>query len=672
MFNVRVHNLAVYNKQVTDNLPRMKDYESLRRLYRVHNACIQLENAMKILYIDGLNDADISQMQSGKSTDEMLEGIVASPATSIATYLKNAQSTLDISKIIEYYNFDSKQTDLEVYTQGFPILLNGLPNKKSGTPEDNSQKLKVIGQNWLKALISLIVYERFPFADSEALETLTNKLISDGDECFKGYMDSTSKVDPKLPSFDIYIGSLVIDRCSGFQLEEIKEYIQAAIQEKAKTLSMEMINGLYRQNPKFQVMKLLENNKTGASPQFNRVNTQSKSSKGKDKNSKKVIIEIKLKNVLLGSGSGTSVTDAEQNAAKDVLAKKILDQYSIYKNIQPIKTGDNGDRNKKPEGLPAPSSLNLPQMPPPPSSLKMPQLTLPTSSKIPHTAPSTQKRFLDPALSSNNQNDSKQQNGKNSTQNSRSNSRRGSRQASVSDNRPKRLMGIKGLRQKDNYTLRLEERAREVLLENAPRVSTDLTMGGPPSFDDDSDEDQESARRASIISIRRSSVLNIQNNTAKTSNNNSRRRSSARPWEDDTVGAFARPLTSGFSVDNTSRTPSTTARKLVLKNPIESNASVIIKNAPAASAATAAPSPTTITASINTVDKEAKNKLQAHYVATSTDSPTYFTKFMGPGKFLTICRLRDSPDTILAEAEGKSKDISQLMAASVALAAIAK
>ena len=238
-------------------LPEMKDYEPLRRLYRVHNACIQLENAMKILYLDGLNDADIAKMQSGKSTNEMLQGIVASPATSIGTYLKNAQSTLDISKIIEYYNFDSKQTDLEEYTQGFPILLNGPAAKKSDTPEDNAQKLKLIGQNWLQAMISLIVYERFPFADSDALETLTKKLMSNGSECFKSYMDSTSKIDPKLSSFDIYIGSLVIDRSNGFQLEEIKEYIQASIQEKAKSLSLEMINGLYRHNPKFQVMKLL-------------------------------------------------------------------------------------------------------------------------------------------------------------------------------------------------------------------------------------------------------------------------------------------------------------------------------------------------------------------------------------------------------------------------------
>lgn len=655
----------------------MKDYGSLRRLYRVHNACIQLENAMKILYIDGLNDADIAKIQSGKTTDEILQAIVASPATSIGTYLKNAQSTLDISKIIEYYNFDPKQTDLEEYTQGFPILLNGQPTKKTGTPEDNSQKLKSIGQNWLQALISLILYEKFPFADSDALETLTKKLVDNGNECFKGYMDSTFKIDPKLSSFDVYIGSLIIDRSNGFQLEEIKEYIQASIQEKAKSLSLEMINGLYRHNPKFQVMKLLENNKTGASPQFNRINTQTKSSKGKDKNSKKITIEIKLKNILLGSGSGNAVTDAEQNAAIDVLSKKILDQYSIYKNIQPTKKNDKEDKIKKPDGLPAPSSLKLPQMPPPPGSLKMPQLTPPTSIKTPQTAPPKQKRLLDPALSSNNQNDSRQQqNGRNSAQDSRSNSRRGSRPASISEDRPKRMMGIKGLRQKDNYTLRLEERAKEVLLENAPKVSTDLTMSGPPSFDDDSDEEKESIRRASILSIRRSSVLNVQKNADKTSNNNSRRRSSARPWEDDTVGAFARPLTSGFSVDNTSRTPSITVRKLVPNNSIESNASVITKKDP--SAPTPAPAPTTAPAvaptagSLNTVDKEAKNKLQAHYTAISTDIPTYFTKFMGPGKFLTVCRLKDNPDTILGEAEGKSKEISQLMAASVALAAIAK
>ncbi|SMN22433.1 similar to Naumovozyma dairenensis NDAI_0G01400 hypothetical protein [Maudiozyma saulgeensis] len=666
----------------------MPDYDSLRRFYRVHNACIQLRDAMNAIYTDGLSNADLTTMQEAPSSDDMLQGIIASPATSIATYLKNAQSTMDIAKVIEYYSFDPNQTDLEEYTSGRPILFN-LETDSSVVTDDT--KLSALGKNWLVSLISLVLYERFPFADAPALDSLCNRLLES--DCFDNFLSNGTSVDPKFTSFNAYIGALIVDRAYGFHLEEIKMYIQSLIQENAKLYSTEMINGLYRKNPKYQVMKLLEGNKLKVNPTFNRTNSNGKN--------KKITIEIKLKDILLGTGSGESVSNAEQNASRDALARKILDQYSIHKNIpnnKPTTSVSNGSQQQKKldptntNGLP-PLPLKMPDLPPPlkkteqvseivqqrRNSIKPPVSEIVqqrrNSIKPPVTAngksnkqQNVQQRrvpgSLDPAKDPQGSRGNKNSNSNNGSAN---NSRQGSRQSSVSGDgqRARRMMGIKGLREKDNYTLKLEERAKEVLLENASRVESDLTINGPPSFDDDSDEERETVRRKSIINIRRSSVLSVQKDITP------RKQSMPRPWENDTT-PLARPLSTRFEVGTSSRPSALILERKEVKKPVadvgNSQATVATK-APITPAATPVKKIAAPTSS-NSLDKDAKIKLNTFYSKQGDDVPTFFTRFLGPGKFHTVCRLKSNPDTILAEADGKSKEVSQLMAASIALAAL--
>ncbi|CAB4256825.1 similar to Naumovozyma dairenensis NDAI_0G01400 hypothetical protein [Maudiozyma barnettii] len=670
----------------------MPDFDSLRRFYRVHNACIQLRNAMSVIYADGLSNKDLGHFQDAPTSDDMVQGILASPATSIATYLKNAQATMDIAKIIEYYSFDPDQTDLEEYTFGKPILLSQEADFNAG---HDDTKLSSLGKNWLVSVTSLVLYERFPFADAVSLDLLRNRILES--DCFENFMSNGNGPDRKFPSFDAYIGALIVDRASGFHLEEVKTYIQSLIQEKAKLYSLEMINGLYRKNPKFQVMKLLEGNKLKVNPTFNCISATGKN--------KKTTIEIKLKNILLGTGSGLLISDAEQNASRDALARKILDQYSIHKNIPVTKPVSSESRQMKPalsttatdnnDGLP-PLPLKMPELPPPVkkgkeikplkqvqeiseiiqqrrNSIKPPvsevvqqnrnSIKPPVSKSSNVIRPQTPQKKCTPGSLDPSKNP---QTGRGSNNGSANSSRWSSRQSSVSGDSQKnrRKMGIKGLREKDKYTLKLEERAKEMLLDNAPRVNTDLSVDGPPSFDDDSDEERETVRRNSIINIRRSSVLSVQKYPA-------RRPSMPHPWENDSI-SLARPLSARFEVGTSTRPAELILEGRKVEKPVAevskpaSTVGTEVLITPAATPVNKAT--TTITS--DTIDKDAKNKLNILYSKQGNDVPTYFTRFLGPGKFHTICRLKNNPDIILAEADGKSKEVSQLMAASIAVASL--
>lgn len=667
------------------------NFDDLVRFYRVQNACVQLRFAAEGIFNEGLTKADVIQMR--KQKNNVTTAILSSPASKIASFLKDEEKKPLLSKAFEYYDLDTSGTTCDEFVSR-PLLLRTSAADISSIDPD---VLKTLGESWLRSIVLLILSQRFRFANGAALDELVAKLFSSG--CFAGW----SKDDPttyNLPSFMHYIGALTLDRArGGFQLEEVRCYIEARIQEDALRISSDqhMCRGLYAKNPKFQLIKLLPALGVKGNVKFSKRNAAPGA---------EITIDVMLDNKCLGSATGPNMSAAEKNAAEVVL-KLYPDTYvPEAKVLQPaVAEGSssahkpNNSLNKAPASSAQPVKNNTPSSPPKgakkskPASPKKapnsnaaptPKTTRPPASAPPQTCPPLSvkgknkqlvKRLngppgsLDPSKdgyvppgerTSRNSNSSSRSNNNNNNNNS-------SRSGSTSrKDKYKCIMGIKGVGQKDPYTLRLKEREMEAKLRNRPQIDTNIAFTGKPSFGDTDDEDEDSS---SAFAVTRINQPTYQRPVTE-------KKGRREPWRDDPVPAmkpisyeaFVKYMSEGKPQQPSEPKPTAGNSKYNGKSMPPSKPQLRIEPAPVAAAADTNAKTTLSAKSDNiTPDKEAVGKLAALVSSKGIGSVEYFTKYGGPGKFRTICRLANDPSHILAECEGKSKSMAEDLAATIAL-----
>ena len=679
------------------------DLLALQRFYRVHNACVQLEFAAESIYSDGFSDADVRQMKKSGGSGPMTNSILASPASHIATHIKNAQKKLDIPKVMSFYNLEASGTACDEFVR-HPLLLH---SSIADVERFDSELLTAMGDSWLQSLVLLILAQRFPMASGAAIAELADRLRS-STNCFGKKWQDNDPSAANLPSFTQYIGALAMDRArGGFQLEEVRVYIESSIQEEAIRISTEphMCRGLYAKSPKYQLMKLLQALGEKKNVEFTRRKGGSAAS---------ITVDIMLGGECIGTGTGPSMSAAEKSAA-EVALQRYPQGESVPRTVakETIAPKTNGSVVPAPKATtsttPAPKAAK-PEIPVP----KISQPNIAKSKVNGPTAPLTANNIkmmhqgapgsLDPS-----------KDGYSVSRGSRSSSVSARSSTSSSSDRPKRIMGIKGLRQKDQFTLRMEERKRVQETEAIPVIETALTVHGAPSFDDSDDEDSYGG---SVTTVARS------RKPLYTRPAGSQQKVMPKPWQEPrpsmriiSYSAYTQQQTQSEQpavkqsrygggrvggVKTTLRIESATVKipEKIPTKPAANTVNIPVKPVVASAVKTPTPTPAkakvpaptptpakpVIKAPIRTPtpakpvvntpapkqgatepEKDAKNKLEALLSSKSIGTVEYFTKFMGPGRFHTVCRLQSDPSSVLGEGEWKSKDLSQQMAATNAL-----
>jgi ribonuclease-3 len=195
-------------------------------------------------------------------------------------------------------------------------------NEHKGERSSN-ERLEFLGDAILEFIASSEIYSRFPDKEEGYLTVLRAKLVNTvaladiakrldiGPELFlsKGEVDGGGRNNTSLlaDTVEAIIGAIFIDR--GIEVAEsfIKTYLLSEVTEKAsqelkdaKSMLQEMVQAKGFAAPKYQVIE----------------------ESGPD-HDKKFVIEVVVNSEVWGKGEGKSKGGAEQEAARQVLAKKV-------------------------------------------------------------------------------------------------------------------------------------------------------------------------------------------------------------------------------------------------------------------------------------------------------------------------------------------------------------
>lgn len=119
--------------------------------------------------------------------------------------------------------------------------------------------------------------------------------------------------------FEAYVGALVVDKYS-IEFGEIVDWIQDLSEEVFKEMGTKMIKEPMNKNAKHELATLLTCNKVGAKLEYQRLNSTSHFK-----------VEVKLGDISLATGEGSSIKEAEQRAAmKALLDTSKIKTYSFY------------------------------------------------------------------------------------------------------------------------------------------------------------------------------------------------------------------------------------------------------------------------------------------------------------------------------------------------------
>lgn len=325
-----------------------REAANLGSYIKLQTACAQLDESIKTIFKYALSSEDIEACRYGTPLEM---AIAASPAVSIATYLNGLQSVADVSKVFQQFNFDDRSSPVKTLIE-YPIVsdsnLESLAFTHRSCATSNSyltdvektiksnERLEFLGDSWLAAFVSYMLYERYPYANEGALSRMRDTIISNVNLTkWSAKLGFNERLKENLPRtfkqlkhkvskhyadcVEAYIGALVVDRFS-VEFKEIIEWIENLSREKLDELGSQMVKQPYNKNSKHELSTYLRYNKLGEELIYRRLNF-----------TPPFRVEVRLGDILLATGEGANIKEAEQRAAMQALLDtSMIKQYSLF------------------------------------------------------------------------------------------------------------------------------------------------------------------------------------------------------------------------------------------------------------------------------------------------------------------------------------------------------
>lgn len=327
-----------------------RDSINVRKFFKVHQACNQLKDALKVINDNSFTQAE--KIEFANSTNKLENAIAKSPATLIASDILDLNSTVDLQDIFERHSFDGDNSPVHQFIN-YPVVsdesLENLAFVHKSYPSMNvnltetqktlmsNERLEFLGDSWLGALVAFIIYEKYPYANEGALSKMKSAIVNNNNlEKLSTRLGFKERLKSNIPRFSLkvkdtfskhyadcveaYIGALVIDRFS-VEFKEITDWLEELSQEQFEELNSEMIKTPLNRNAKGELGNLLHFNEIGA-----------KLSYRKTTNIAPFRVEVLLGDEVLAVGTGPNIKEAELRGAMEVLSKpELIKKYSLYK-----------------------------------------------------------------------------------------------------------------------------------------------------------------------------------------------------------------------------------------------------------------------------------------------------------------------------------------------------
>lgn len=326
-----------------------RDPLQLRRFYKIHNACVQLREAIKVIYDNAPTNEEINDMVKHGSRLEQSIGV--SPAMSVASYLKTDQRSLDIESVFQRYKFENVDSPVHQFVH-YPVVTNihlenlafvhrSVPNMNVNLTEVqktvmSNERLEFLGDSWLGAFVAYILYRKYPFSDEGALSRMKSAIVNNNNlERLSQKLGFKERLKENIPRskmrikdkpfkhyadcVEAYIGALVIDRFSA-EFVDVVDWIEELSQDQFNTLGGIMEKKPLNKNAKGELGNYLQFNKLGAKIKYFCLNNQPPFTS-----------EVRLGDIFLGRGEGQNIKEAEQRAAMEAIDDiDIIQKYSIH------------------------------------------------------------------------------------------------------------------------------------------------------------------------------------------------------------------------------------------------------------------------------------------------------------------------------------------------------
>lgn len=348
--SVRYDGNANNNNSTVDSL-------KIRKFFKLHNAVAQLQDSINCIYNNAFTDDEILELQSASATSEKLnQAILNSPTISITNYLMDLKNDLDFNELFKDANFELNNSPVHNFIR-YPVVTDSnleklafihksFPNMSVKLTETekiimSNERLEFLGDAWLGALVSYIIYTKYPYANEGSLSKMKSAIVNNNNLeklCTKlGFKDRLKenvprfslKIKDKFSKYyadcvEAYIGALVVDRFST-EFKEVADWLEELSEEHFIELGPEMLKKPLNKNAKGELAELLQFNNVGGKINYRRLNNDSP-----------FTVEVLIGDTVLAQGVGQNVREAEQRAAMEVLADEDLIQkycsYEIEKN----------------------------------------------------------------------------------------------------------------------------------------------------------------------------------------------------------------------------------------------------------------------------------------------------------------------------------------------------
>lgn len=339
-----------------NNNPDLDSFK-IRKFFKLHNAMVQLQDSINCIYENAFTDDEILDLQSANRKSQNLnQSILNSPTVSMANYLLDLRDDLDFNELFRTSNFQPNDSPVHKFIK-YPVITDSnleklafihksFPNMSVKLTETekiimSNERLEFLGDSWLGALVSYIIYTKYPYANEGSLSKMKSAIVNNNNLeklCTKlGFKDRLKenvprfslKIKDKFSKYyadcvEAYIGALVIDRFST-EFKEVAEWLEELSQEHFIELGPEMLKKPLNKNAKGELAELLQFNNIGGKIHYRRLNNDSP-----------FTVEVLIGDNILAQGVGQNVREAEQRAAMEVLADEELIQkycsYEIEKN----------------------------------------------------------------------------------------------------------------------------------------------------------------------------------------------------------------------------------------------------------------------------------------------------------------------------------------------------
>lgn len=319
----------------------------LRRYSKLQSACVALQEAVNVINENTLNSEEILQLAN--SNNDLERAIAESPAVLVSKYIHEVH--YGISDAFNHYKFEDGAPGVShlvkypvvssAYLENLAFLHRSWSSMNIHATEVDkavatNERLEFLGDSWLGAFVSYILYKKYPYANEGSLSKMRSAIVNNVNlakwcqqvgfdkrlcgnipKVVNKLKDMTSKYHADC--FEAYIGALVVDKYSN-EYKEVVDWIEDLCGNIFEEMGSKMTKEPMNKNAKHELATLLMVNKAGAKLTYQRLNSTSP-----------FRVEVKLGDISLATAEGSSIKEAEQRAAmKALLDTTKIKTYSFY------------------------------------------------------------------------------------------------------------------------------------------------------------------------------------------------------------------------------------------------------------------------------------------------------------------------------------------------------